>query len=89
MPSSHQFKLRSIDLAKLQSIRTAKNNKKRTRIFEAMGLSGGDDRSSNSKRIIQLKRTNANSSSFRPSTGMFLTSPTARHMAYAKYEELR
>lgn len=36
-----------------------------------MGLSAGNDRPSNSKPIIQLKRTDGGSSSFGPSTGLF------------------
>ncbi len=38
LPSSYQFKLQVVDRAKLQQIRTAKNNKSRARQFEQMGI---------------------------------------------------
>ncbi|CAF0802050.1 unnamed protein product [Rotaria sordida] len=38
LPPSHQFNLRSVDLAKLQVIRTEKNNNKKKRLLEKMGL---------------------------------------------------
>lgn len=56
MASSYQFKVRAVDLAKLQSIRTMKNNKKCVRLFREMGLPIEMDQSASSKRIIQLKQ---------------------------------
>ena len=38
LPSSFTFKLQSVDLVKVKSIRTKKINKKTTRVLEAMGL---------------------------------------------------
>ena len=53
--SSYQFKVKAVDLAKLQSIRTMKNNKKKERLFRTMGLPVEVDQSNSSKKIVQLK----------------------------------
>ncbi|CAF2637171.1 unnamed protein product [Rotaria sp. Silwood2] len=55
---SYQFKLQSIDLMKLKSIRATKINKKTARVFEAMGLPTEiDDKSQ--KKIFLSKQAKA------------------------------
>lgn len=56
LASSYKFKIRSVDMTKLQAIRTSKNNKKRARLFQAMGLPVDIDQSNQCKKIIHLKR---------------------------------
>ncbi len=38
LPTSYQFKLQPVDLAKLRTIRKEKNEEKRRRLFEKMGI---------------------------------------------------
>ncbi|CAF4534735.1 unnamed protein product, partial [Rotaria magnacalcarata] len=52
LPSHHQFNLRTFDLAKLLVIRTAKNNKKKDRLFKQMGLSNVTDITTPSRKIF-------------------------------------
>lgn len=69
MASSHEFKVRAVDLAKLQSIRKRKNNKKSARLFQAMGLPVEIDRSTSRKRIVQLKPNRGSTSNNNPTKG--------------------
>ncbi|CAM4769922.1 unnamed protein product [Rotaria magnacalcarata] len=57
LPSHHQFNLRTFDLAKLLVIRTAKNNKKKDRLFKQMGLSNVTDITTPSRKIFLSKQT--------------------------------
>ncbi|CAF4693640.1 unnamed protein product, partial [Rotaria sp. Silwood2] len=55
LPSSFNFKLQPVDLVKLKSIRTKKNNKKEARLYEAMGLPIEIDKTTNKKKIFISK----------------------------------
>ncbi|CAF5153660.1 unnamed protein product, partial [Rotaria magnacalcarata] len=64
LPSHHQFNLRAVDLAKLLVIRTAKNNKKKDRLFRQMGLSNVTDITTPSRKIFLSKQTKLLKSTF-------------------------
>ncbi|CAF1593854.1 unnamed protein product [Rotaria magnacalcarata] len=57
-PTSHQFNLRSVDLVKLQVIRTEKNNMKKKRQFEKMGLIDESSNKTTAKKIFISKQVN-------------------------------
>jgi hypothetical protein len=56
LQSSYQFKVNSVDLAKLKAIRTKKLNKKRASLFEAMGIPIEVDNKSHKKKICFAKQ---------------------------------
>ncbi|CAF1464470.1 unnamed protein product, partial [Rotaria sordida] len=60
LPSSSDFKLQPVDLVKLQSIRTKKNNKKEARLYKAMGLPIVIDKTTNKKKIFISKTIKTN-----------------------------
>lgn len=57
-PALHQFNLRSVDLAKLQVVRTEKNNRKKKRLFEKMGLIDEPSNNTTAKKIFISKQVN-------------------------------
>ncbi len=60
LPSSFDFKLQPVDLVKLKSIRTKKNNKKEARLYKAMGLPIEIDETTNKKKIFISKKITKN-----------------------------
>jgi hypothetical protein len=56
LSSSYSFTLKSTDLGKLTSIRAAKINKKRCRLFQEMGLPIEVDKTSVKKKIFISKK---------------------------------
>ena len=70
LPASYDFKLNSVHFAKMQEIRTMKNNKKRMRLFEAMGIPIEVDKSARSKKIIMPKQTPRSTSASRAREGI-------------------
>jgi len=62
MPSLYQFKLRAVDLVKLNAIRTKKNNKKRARLYKQMGLPLEVDNPPKKKKIFLNKQANTRNS---------------------------
>ncbi|CAF4196118.1 unnamed protein product, partial [Rotaria sordida] len=60
LPPSFNFKLQPVDLVKLQSIRTKKNNKKEPRLHEPMGLPIEIDKTTNKKKIFISKTIKTN-----------------------------
>ena len=51
LPSSFNFRVPSVTLAQLHSIRNGKNQRKKNRLLQKMGLSSNDDLISRSKKI--------------------------------------
>lgn len=57
LKSSYQFKISSVDLAKLKTIRKKKIDRKRIHLFEQMGIPIQIDDKSSKKRIVISNRT--------------------------------
>ncbi|CAF3898463.1 unnamed protein product [Rotaria magnacalcarata] len=62
--ASHQFNLRSVDLAKLQIIQTEKNNIKKKRLCEKMGLIDEPANKTTTKKIFISKQVNTFKATF-------------------------
>ncbi|CAF4174369.1 unnamed protein product [Rotaria sp. Silwood2] len=69
LPSSYQFKLQPVDLAKLLVIRSKKINKKMTRLYKEMGLSDVTDDTTTSKKIFISKKNKSVKSTINKTAG--------------------
>lgn len=79
LSTSYDFKLNSVHFAKIQAIRTMKNNKKRARLFEAMGIPVAVDKGSRSKKIIISKQKQGKIAPSEARAGMSLHSVFSSH----------
>ena len=79
LSTSYDFKLNSVHFAKIQAIRTMKNNKKHARLFEAMGIPIEVDKSSRSKKIIISKQKRGRTATSEARTGISLESVFISH----------
>lgn len=68
LKSSYSFKLKPVDLVKLKTIRIAKNEKKRTRLFKEMGLPIENSESRGQNKIFLSKQSQATTVSTRPNS---------------------